>query len=417
MHKSSSLARYFLILGIVIAATFLMPLGPVADAIAGEAPPVKPLPAAVSEVFDARAYAAEFNVNVREARRRLRAQNQMSGITDLLRRGSGKRFAGLWIEHQPQFRLVVSLVGKRRAPAGLVAALASSGTPMPVFFQTGAAASQADLLAVVRSSVPDFLAALPGLAGTDVDVRTGAIVLTVYAVGAAAEAAAKAKGVELAEQLGHPVRIDLIDAPEQDASVRGGATLSTCTSGFVVANSAGTRGILTAAHCGNTQSYSDFDGTSTTTTFISEILDADQDVQWHTTPQSEVPEFYADLTTSARVLTGRRLYSSTSVGNTVCHRGITSGYSCGSVDSVTYQPTYANACGTVACASTYIRVSGPNLACSGGDSGGPWFNGQTAFGIMKSASFSGAAPGQCNYGTYMSTDYISGLGVSLVYGP
>ncbi|MFL6294057.1 MAG: hypothetical protein ACJ759_24440, partial [Thermoanaerobaculia bacterium] len=312
MHKSSSLARYFLILGIVIAATFLIPLGPVADAIAGEAPPVEPLPAAASEVFDARAYAAEFNVNVKEARRRLRAQNQMSGITDLLRRGSGKRFAGLWIEHQPQFRLVVSLVGKRRAPAGLVAALASSGTPMPVFFQTGAAASQADLLAVVRSSVPDFMAALPGLAGTDVDVRTGEIVLTVYAVGAAAEAAAKAKGVELAEQLGHPVRIDLIDAPEQQGSVRGGANLSSsCTSGFVVANSGGTRGVLTAGHCSNTLSYSDFDGTSTTTTFVSEIFDADQDVQWHTTPQSEVPEFYADLTTSARVLTGRRLYSST----------------------------------------------------------------------------------------------------------
>lgn len=417
MHKGSSLARYFIILGIVIAATFFIPLGPVADVIAGEAPPVKPLPAEASEVFDARAYAAEFGVNVREARRRLRAQNQMSGITDLLRRGSGKRFAGLWIEHRPEFRVVVSLVGKKSAPAGLVAALASSRTPMPVFFQIGAATSQADLLAVVRSSIPDFLAALPGLAGTDVDVRTGEIVLTVHAVGAAAEEAAKAKGVELAEQLGHPVRIDLIEAPEQNASVRGGANLSSCTSGFVVANSAGTRGVLTAGHCSNTLSYSDFDGTSTTTTFISEIFDADQDVQWHTTPQTEVPEFYADLTTSARVLTGRRLYSSTSVGNAVCHRGISSGYSCGTVDSVTYQPTFAGACGSVTCASTYIRVSGANLACANGDSGGPFFNGQTAFGTLKTVSSSGSAPGQCNYATYMSTDYISGLGVSLVYGP
>src|SRR5829696_7528458 len=94
MRRSSTLARYFLILAIVTAAAFLIPLGPVADAIAGEPPAVKPLPAA--GVFDARAYAAEYGVNVKEARRRLRAQNQMSGITDLLRRGTGKRFAGLW---------------------------------------------------------------------------------------------------------------------------------------------------------------------------------------------------------------------------------------------------------------------------------------------------------------------------------
>lgn len=34
----------------------------------------------------------------------------------------------------------------------------------------------------------------------------------------------------------------------------GGLPLSTCTSGFAVRNSAGTRGILTAGHCGNSQS-------------------------------------------------------------------------------------------------------------------------------------------------------------------
>ncbi len=167
----------------------------------------------------------------------------------------------------------------------------------------------------------------------------------------------------------------------------------------------------TAGHCGNTETYTDFDGTVTTSTFQSETFDADQDFQWHTTPQTEVPEFYADLVTSARVLTGRRLRSSTAVGNTTCHRGATSGYSCGSVQSTTYQPTYAGACNGFTCTSTYISVTGTGLTCAGGDSGGPWFNGQTAFGIHKA----GNTP--CTLAVYTSTDYLSGTGVSLVFGP
>ncbi len=413
MRQRSSLDR-LIPLGIVLAITFSMSLGPLAEAIAGQAPSARPLPAAAGQLLDARAYAADYNVSLREAQRRLRAQDQMSGVVDLLRRATGRRFAGLWIEHQPKFRLVVRMVGKDLVPAGLKAAVASS--PIPVTFQAGALASQANLLGRLHASLPDLLSTLPNMDGTDVDVRTGDIVLTVHAVGAERDEVL-AKVPALAKLLGAPVRINFNELAEQDQSVRGGGTLTDCTSGFVVANSAGTRGFTTAAHCGNSEFYSDFDGTNTSSTFVSELQDATHDVQWHTTPQTEVPEFYADLTSSARVLTGRRLLSSTSVGNTVCHRGITSGYSCGSVESTTYQPTYAGACGAVACSSVYVKVSGASLACAGGDSGGPWFNGQTAFGTHKSGASSGSAAGQCSYATYTSTDYLSGLGVSLVYGP
>jgi len=413
MYKRSKVGRFLSVLAALAAITFLLFSIPATNANAASGRKGNTPPPSAGELQDARSYADEFGVSEEEALRRLRAQEQMSKVTDLLKRATKQRFAGLWIDHVPEFQLIVRLVGDKPVPPGLRNAVRRA--PIPVVFRTGAAATQAKVLEKIRSSVPWMLTELPDMTGTDMDVKTGDVVLFVYAVGAAGEEA-KAKGPKIAQRLGHPVRVELIDAPEQDANVRGGANLSTCTSGFVVANSAGTRGILTAAHCGNTQTYSGFDGTTTATTFVSEILDADQDVQWHTTPLTEVPEFYADLTTTARTLTGRRLYSSTAVGNTVCHRGKTTGYSCGSVESTTHQPTYAGACGSVACASTYIRVSGPNLACFDGDSGGPWFNGQTAFGIMKSASFTGTAPGQCNFGTYMSTDYISGLGVSLVYG-
>jgi hypothetical protein len=377
-------------------------------------PPVRRATAAEVIQADARAYAAQFNVGVDEAVRRLRAQEQQGDVIDRLRKANPGRFAGLWVEHQPEFRIVVRLAGDAPAPPEFQAAAANS--PTPVVFVTGAAATESQVLGRIQASLPQFRAALPGLMATDMDVKTGDIVLIVHATGAAGEAA-KAQGAEFSRQLGHPVRIRLVDAPERDAHTRGGANLSTCTSGFVVQNSAGTRGVLTAAHCGNTQTYFEFGGTSYAITFVSESLDADADVQWHTTSHDEYPEFYADLTTTARVLTGRRLRSSTAVGNTVCHRGMTTGYSCGSVASTTHQPAYSGACGTVTCSALFIRVEGASLLCDLGDSGGPFFNGQTAFGIHKSVSSTGPGAGQCSYAVYMSTDYISDLGVTLVYGP
>jgi len=410
MYQRSRVVRLFSILGLLTAITFLISSGPVSSASVETKPFLTP---SQSLLLDARSYAAEFNVGVDEGLRRLRIQQSLGDVIELLQRATRQRFAGLWIEHQPEFRLVVRLVGDAPAPRGLGAAVA--GSPIPIVFQTGAAATQAELLAKIHSSLPQLQAALPDMAGTDVDVRTGDIVLTVYAVGAAGEAA-QAKAPDLTRQLGHPVRIALIDAPVEDGHTRGGANITGCTSGFVVADSAGTRGVLTAGHCDDAQTYNEFGGVSYAMTFVSEIRDADQDVQWHTTPHDEYPEFYADSTTTPRILTGRRLRSSTAPGDAVCHRGLTTGYSCGTVQSTTYQPTYTNACNGFTCSSTWITVTGPNLACYPGDSGGPWFNGQTAFGILKGTSQTGTAQGQCNFAIYMSTDYISGLGVSLVYG-
>jgi hypothetical protein len=363
---------------------------------------------------EARAYAGLHNVAAAEAARRIRAEQQAGDVIGRLRAANRARFAGLWIEHQPSFRIVVRLAGD--APAGPDFQAATQGSVIPVAFVIGAAATQDQVLGRIEASLPQFKATIPTLMATDMDVRTGEIVLFVHAVGAAGEAA-RAQGAELARQVGHPVRVELLAVPEQDQHTRGGANVSSgCTTGFVVQNGAGTQGVTTAAHCDNTQTYQEFGGESYAITYEAGRLDADHDVQWHTTTHTEYPEFYADLTTSARTLTGRRYRSSTAVGNTVCHRGNGTGYSCGSVASTTHQPTYAGACGSQTCNAVYIRVSGADLLCYGGDSGGPWFNGQTAFGVHKSGASSGTARGNCSYAVYMSTDYLSGLGVSLVYG-
>jgi len=396
-----------------LAATALVGPGFAQEVPSHEGPPVRIQSSSEALQADARYYASMYNVSIEEAVRRLRAEHQAADVVGRLREATRGRLAGLWIEHQPEFRIVVRLAGDAPAPPEFQAA--ATGSPIPVVFTTGATTTQEQILAKIQASLPQFRTVLPGLTATDMDVQTGEIVLFVHAVGAAAEVA-KAQGAELARQIGHPVRIETLAVPEQDQHTRGGADIIGCTAGFVVQNSAGTRGVSTAAHCDNTQTYYEFGGTSYSITWVAGKLDADHDVQWHTTSHDEYPEFYADLTTSARVLTGRRYRSSTSVGNTVCHRGNGTGYSCGSVASTTHQPTYTNACGSQTCNPVYIRVSGADLLCYGGDSGGPWFNGQTAFGIHKSGASSGPAKGDCSYAVYMSTDYLSGLGVSLVYG-
>jgi hypothetical protein len=57
-----------------------------------------------------------------------------------------------------------------------------------------------------------------------------------------------------------------------------------------------------------------------------------------------------------------------------------------------------------------MRVEGQNLACFSGDSGGPFFIGTVALGILSSISSSGADPGECNYAVYMAINYASTLG-------
>ncbi|MDQ3525911.1 MAG: S1 family peptidase, partial [Chloroflexota bacterium] len=100
-----------------------------------------------------------------------------------------------------------------------------------------------------------------------------------------------------------------------------------------------------------------------------------------------------------------------------CHRGATTGTSCGTIESITHDP--GSLCGpnrNGECASTWVRVTGPNLACSGGDSGGPWFNGGTAYGIHKSGASSGTGQGQCSRASFMSINYIGGLGLTTLKG-
>jgi hypothetical protein len=173
-----------------------------------------------------------------------------------------------------------------------------------------------------------------------------------------------------------------------------------CTTGFVVTDGKRT-GIATAAHCPDALRYLDPNEAEVPLSFVGQWGWSFRDVQIHESARAEQPIFYADAKgRAARRLATWRNRASTRAGDTVCHRGETSGYSCSEVELTDYAPP-GDLCGGP-CAPAWVTVSGPS--CKGGDSGGPVFLGSTAFGILKGASY--ARSGRCDFYYYMSTDFL-----------
>ncbi len=405
-------------LGLLCASVVLCTAPPASHA-GLRADDVKPGSRQEAIAADAKAYSSASGLTLAQAHIRMRTADKMGEPLAHIRKKFSERLAGIYFEDAPRFKVLVRLTGhKPVAPTSLKL----DGVKVPVEFITGARSTLDVLVTSISAKTQDLVTMVPGLDGVGTDERTGEIVLNVFAEGSDRKALATLNP-DVEQLLGHPARIDFEDYPAMDADVRGGAKITSssgsyCTSGFVVKNTSGTTGVLTAAHCEGMNTYYNPSGTTHPLDIaVGEVKDSDQDVEVHTSSAVERAEFYADSTAAARTLTGRRLRSSTAVGDQVCHRGETTGYSCGTVELTNYAPTYAGACGTQTCAPVWVKVQGgPTTACYQGDSGGPVFASQTAFGLLKGTAASGAGAGQCSYFIYMSTDYISS-GWSLLYGP
>lgn len=432
MHKSHRVRRLLIVVTVLaLAVGGAVLLVERASAQATVQPPAaKPqpvdqpdeVPAQTAEeavAADAQWYARSEGVTHAEAVRRLRMQAQMGDLIARLRNAHRARLAGVVIDHKPTYRLRVRLKGTIPVQAE---EHAFGGSQLPVAFETGAKATLEELRASIEKNQSALRRVYPNLAGIGTDEKTSEIVVTVVATDEAGIAAARAKLADAVTLLGQPARIEVVPAYPRRLDVRGGSRVSPslCTSAFVVRNNTtGVTGVTTAGHCDNALTYYNPNGTSIPLTLVSgsEIDDADQDVQVHTSTYAERPEFYwDDNKTTVRVLSGRRLKSSTAANDNVCHRGEATGYSCGYVQQTNFAPTNSTntLCNGGPCAATWVRVTGAGLECDGGDSGGPFFASTVAFGILSGGYFDTA--GNCTAVFYMSTDTIT-PGWSLLYGP
>ncbi|WP_244655694.1 S1 family peptidase [Sphingomonas sp. CFBP 13603] len=380
---------------------------------------------------DAAEYAQRFGVPFDEALRRMRAQGDSVPATDALRETFKDRWAGIAIEHLPNYRIVVLLTGTDPVVEQSVMA---GGMTVPIIFRTGAAATREAVLEAITRYQAKIRDSLPHPPGLGVDQRAGELVVMTASADADLDRNGELRA-RIAAMTGVPVRIDIVDRPPVDmaqdqvvpvptlipapvdgsAIEGGGRVVGTvdgkryaCTTGFVVSD--GVRnGVVTAAHCPDTLSYvgkrpSDGGREEWPLAFVGQWGWGYQDVQVNVATAPDVgyaPLFYADTAkTLARPVATWRYRTSTRAGDFVCHRGERTGYSCAVIAMVDFAPA-GDLCGG-ACLPTWVAVEGPT--CKAGDSGAPVFEGSTALGLVKGGTY--RRDGTCLFYYYMSTDYL-----------
>lgn len=163
-----------------------------------------------------------------------------------------------------------------------------------------------------------------------------------------------------------------------------------------------------AAHCADNLVY--YNGGADpveNTAQIWQAFDPVRDIQYHTTGGAETGKVWDG--TFVRDLYDQVLRAN-QLGHYICHYGYNTGYSCGNVAAIDFIPPFGY-CGGLGCAPNWIRVTGPNLIGNFGDSGGPWFVGGLAYGVLSGGV--GGAPS--NNLILTAVDYINQNGIYLIF--
>ncbi len=354
---------------------------------------------------DAAEVARVRGIDTTAALRLLRAQAASVAATEWVEGRYRDRLSGIAIERDG----AVTVLLKGRAPVA-DGEVRDGDIVVPMRFRTGAKATRVELLAAIAQHQAAIRAMLVRPPAMGVDARRGELLVLIGTTDAAGDTAALRR--RIGDMTGVPVRIATTGRPDLDLAreVVGGSRLIGpdpttgrryfCTTGYVVTDGVRT-GIVTAAHCPDTLEHITKNGTRTPLTFIGQWGWGFHDVQVNASPEATLPLFHSDAArTVLRPVEGQRSRAGTRVGDIVCHRGESSGYSCAEVEMVDFAPS-GDLCGGP-CLPTWVAVAGPG--CRGGDSGGPVFIGTTAVGILKGGSY--RPDGSCVSYYYMSLDYL-----------
>lgn len=342
----------------------------------------------------AESYAATHNVSVEEAGRRLARQSEIGALQERIAANEGDTFAGLYIEHDPQFRVVVKFTRDS-------AAILSRYTSDPTFVADFGAVSYQRLVDA-QQSIHQTLRTLGIDAGSVIDIVSGRIRLYVSDP-TILRTPAVTRVLRLPAFTDVGRALDL--SPERESSIEGGRPLSNghCTTGFTVA-SGSQRFILTAGHCGNGMT---FNGVTLPVIGRNYAIHSVNDYQWHSTPGFTRPSnrIYDGIDANYPI-NGARTYESLVVGEWVEKYGAATGWRSGRIVNRNYN--FLGAGGFVEVA----HPQGQNMS-SGGDSGGPYYTNAQAFGIhVDSARLTNP-----NNAVFMPVSRISVSSLSVVTTP
>ncbi|MBX0300626.1 S1 family peptidase [Cryobacterium sp. 1639] len=266
------------------------------------------------------------------------------------------------------------------------------GVGVPFELVGGVGFSEAELIGAVN----DVHIAVLELVGPGVDFSTEPVSGTSeikVIVDPATQSAARgenaqldASAIELALETAdsaYPKTFDVSVSLEEGAAVStegygqaGGTKISGatgyCTSAFVVKRVGGSElGVVTAGHCPNYLQQISPNG-NFSFDFRSEHQGASGDIQWMRSPVMMDSWFHYDYGLGYPV----RAVATASVGTAICHFGVSTGRSCGWVKA-----NYISITSDGKNYSNMSRAEGAELTSADGDSGGPWYQGTTAYGI------------------------------------
>jgi len=352
---------------------------------------------------DATSYAAQTGVSVDEAVRRLRLQKEIGDLEATLATEEPDTYAGLWIDDKSGYRIVARFTDPA-AEARLRARVA--GGKLADLVETRPARWSLTELRKQRTEVRGHAGRAKIRANSDINLFENRVEVYVSDESKLTAALAKA-GAHLPE--GVVVRKSARLA--EPTALTGGTSFSDCTAGFTVQAPNGELGISTAGHCSNTQYAS-----GVLLPFRRENKGGDYDVQWHSACDLLQVTNQFESGYGLRSVVGTRSRNNQAVGTYVCKWGKVTHRTCGWIESkdldvggFDFNPFDGN----------FIRVDGrgANLV-DGGDSGGPWFVEDVAYGITwgtaQAAIFFGQVPIGDEDAVYMAINYISGVGVSVL---
>lgn len=344
-------------IGLVFAAPVALLVGVIGAPSSAGAEPMS------DEISD---YMRATGVSVADAEEQVVWQAEAGELSEALRDAQPKTFGGLFIEHVPTYKVVVLSTS---GDAGTVDTYIAGTSLKPVLDVRSAEYSlealEADQIALAKALGPSFPVSL--------SVTQNRVVVEVPRGG-------QALNPDVAAALPSTAVI-LRDAEPRTPTVQlyGGLAITSCTLGFSVYYGGNTsnRRVVTAGHCNNSQSYN-----GQALTYMNDgIWSGNYDAQTHTLAGATYANKVVDGDGTPRTITSRSL-TGQNVGAAVCKYGKVTGYDCGIIVSDHDAGCAPSPGGAYRKVDSDPNGTGVDMAESG-DSGGPWFFGNTAWGIAS----------------------------------
>jgi hypothetical protein len=309
-------------------------------------------------LVDAEVYASMNNVSLEEALRRLKLQNEIGNLNAQLSENEKGTFAGLWIEHQPNYRVIVRLT---QIVESIILPYVGN-SHLADMIDLSPAETSLQELEESQSQITKICKKLGILCNSSINIKENFVELYVTD-STYLETTLQAAQTQL------PANIQVIEVselPKDVQSIYGGVTLKDdsgiprCTAGFSVMDSNDVKGITTAGYCRDELYY-----IGTKLPWVNGTLGGDFDIQWHRGDHAFVVKNWIYDGTYGRNILFQMFRENQAVGFFVCKYGMTTGPACACIGSTTFN-------------GVNVRVD--NIVVDHGDSGGPWFLGNTAYG-------------------------------------